>query len=71
MPRKKSRASVLKRIEKLKQAIVANEERHKHLANQLKALYGELEQLDAQTLMAAYKRSGKSMEEALIFFRRK
>lgn len=67
MARKKSTAAIENEINKVKSDMSKIQDRYDKLAEQLKSLQKQKRQLEAETIMDAYMKSGKSFNELMTF----
>ena len=67
MARKKSTESIDSEIWKIKSDIARLQDRYDKLAEKLKVLQEQQSQQEAATIMDAYRRSGKSLDEIMSF----
>ena len=68
MARKKSTESIDSEISKIKSDMARLQDRYNKLAEKLKVLQEQKWQQEAATIMDAYRRSGKSLDEIMTFF---
>ena len=69
MARKKSTETIETEIIKVKTAMSKLQDRYDKLANQLKELEEQKRQAEADAIMDAYLKSGKSLDEIMTFLR--
>lgn len=67
MPRKKSIETINAEIEKTKSAIDKVQKRYNDLLDKLKNLEDQKRNREMEVIMAAYKKSSKSLSEIMIF----
>ena len=67
MARKKSTESIDSEISKIKSDMARLQDRYDKLAEKLKVLQEQKWQQEAATIMDAYGRSGKSLDEIMTF----
>lgn len=67
MPMKKSIKTIDAEIEKIKSAIDKAQKRYNDLLDKLKNLEDQKKKREAEVIMAAYIKSGKSLSEIMIF----
>ena len=67
MARKKSSESIDTEIKKIKADMSRLQDRYDKLADKLKELEKSKRQLEAETIMDAYLKSGKSFDEIMTF----
>ncbi len=67
MARKKSSESIDTEIKKIKADMSRLQDRYDKLADKLKELEESKRQLEAETIMDAYLKSGKSFDEIMTF----
>lgn len=67
MARKKSSESIDTEIKKIKSDMSRLQDRYDKLAEKLKELEESKRQLEAETIMDAYLKSGKSFDEIMTF----
>ena len=67
MARKKSTESIDSEISKIKSDMARLQDRYDKLAEKLKVLQEQTWQQEAATIMDAYRRSGKSLDEIMTF----
>lgn len=67
MARKKSTETIDAGINKVKSDMSRLQDRYDKLADKLKDLQGQKRQIEADTIMDAYLKSGKSLEEVMTF----
>jgi predicted transcriptional regulator len=70
MARKKSSESIDTEIKKIKADMSRLQDRYDKLADKLKELEESKRQLEAETIMDAYLKSGKSFDEIMTFLSR-
>ena len=69
MARKKSTETIETEIIKVKTAMSKLQDRYDKLANQLKELEEQKHRAEADAIMDAYLKSGKSLDEIMTFLR--
>lgn len=69
MARKKSTETIETEIIKVKTAMSKLQDRYDKLANQLKELEEQKRRAEADVIMDAYLKSGKSLDEIMTFLR--
>lgn len=69
MARKKSTETIETEIIKVKTAMSKLQDRYDKLANQLKELEEQKRRAEADAIMDAYLKSGKSLDEIMTFLR--
>ena len=69
MARKKSTETIETEIIKVKTAMSKLQDRYDKLANQLKELEEQKRRAEADVIMDAYLRSGKSLDEIMTFLK--
>lgn len=69
MARKKSTKTIETEIIKVKTAMSKLQDRYDKLANQLKELEEQKRRAEADAIMDAYLKSGKSLDEIMTFLR--
>ena len=67
MARKKSTESIEAEINKVKAAMSKLQDRYDKLADQLKDLEDQKRRAEAEVIMDAYLKSGKSLDELMTF----
>ncbi|MEI3364357.1 MAG: DUF4315 family protein [Enterocloster sp.] len=67
MARKKSTESIDSEISKIKSDMARLQDRYDKLSEKLKVLQEQKWQQEAATIMDAYRRSGKSLDEIMTF----
>lgn len=67
MARKKSTESIDSEISKIKSDMARLQDRYDKLAEKLKVLQEQKWQQEAATIMEAYRKSGKSLNEIMTF----
>jgi phage shock protein A len=67
MARKKSTETIDAGINKVKSDMSRLQDRYDKLADKLKDLQDQKRQIEADTIMDAYLKSGKSLEEVMTF----
>ena len=67
MARKKSTESIDPEISKIKSDMARLQDRYDKLSEKLKVLQEQKWQQEAATIMDAYRRSGKSLDEIMTF----
>lgn len=70
MPRRRSLKGLQAEIEQTKQKMVAAKQRYDRLAERLKSLTQEHDRAQADLIAAAFRKSGKSLEQLLTFLGR-
>ena len=69
MARKKSMASIDAEITKVKTEVSNLQDKYDALAERLKGLREQKRQQEAETIMDAYVKSGKSLDEVMTFLK--
>lgn len=69
MARKKSMASIDAEITKVKTEMSNLQDKYDMLAERLKGLQEQKRQQEAETIMDAYVKSGKSLDEVMTFLK--
>ncbi len=69
MARKKSMASIDAEITKVKTEMSNLQDKYDTLAERLKGLQEQKRQQEAETIMDAYVKSGKSLDEVMTFLK--
>ncbi len=67
MARKKSTESIDSKIEKIKSEMIKLQDKQDRLTERLKNLQEQKRQHEAEAIMDAYAKSGKSLEEVMTF----
>lgn len=67
MARKKSTESIDSKIEKIKSEMIKLQDKQDRLTERLKNLQEQKWQHEAEAIMDAYAKSGKSLEEVMTF----
>ncbi len=67
MARKKSTESIDSEIEKIKSEMIKLQDKQDRLTERLKNLQEQKRQHEAEAIMDAYAKSGKSLEEVMTF----
>lgn len=70
MPRRRSLKGLQSEIEQTKQKMVAAKQRYDRVAERLKSLTQERDRAQADLIAAAFRKSGKSLEQLLTFLGR-